>query len=52
MTTRFSARRPPLRARWTVDPADPAGRRMIAVWAREIVVPQREEEPQPVGAVR
>ncbi|WP_168211297.1 hypothetical protein [Actinosynnema sp. ALI-1.44] len=52
MTTRvFRPTATPLRARWIVDPTDPAGRRMIAVWAREFVVSHKEELPL-VGAVR
>lgn len=34
-----------LRARWTVDPTDSAGRRMIAVWARPGSVPAGHTAP-------
>lgn len=38
-----------LRARWIVDPYDPAGRRMIAVWSREIWAPAPVRLPDPAG---
>nr|CTQ98439.1 hypothetical protein [Kibdelosporangium sp. MJ126-NF4] len=54
MTTRVfrpTSTTAPMLARWIVDPTDPAGRRMIAVWAREIVTPPKEVVTL-VGATR